>query len=86
MSASNVQHWVVDAFEEHTASIELDGGKMIQIPKSLLPRGTKQGDVLCVTIEIDAPATKRAVDASTEQVKRIRQNSAERDPGGDVNL
>jgi len=86
MSGNNVQRWVVDAFEEHMASIEVDGGLMIQLPQALLPHGVKQGDVLRVSIEQDPEATKAALEASAAQVKKGREGSAKRDPGGDIVL
>ena len=84
--SQSAQRWIVDAFEEHVASIEVEGGKMIQLPRALLPRGAKEGDVLRVTIEVDAQATKQALDASAAQVKKGRDASAKRDPGGDIAL
>jgi hypothetical protein len=86
MSSKNSQRWVVDSFEEQVASIEVEGETMIQLPQSLLPHGTKQGDVLCVAIEIDVAATKKAYEDSREQVKKGREGSAKRDPGGDIAL
>ena len=91
------QRWVVDSIEESVASVEVDGDRMITVPQSLLPAGAKQGHVLSVrrerspdgqrsvlTIEIDAAATKRALDASAAQMKKgSRQKN---DPGGDIVL
>lgn len=85
-NGNNVQSWVVDAFEEHMASIEVDGGLMIQLPQALLPHGVREGDVLRVSIERDPEATKAALDASAAQVKKGRDASAKRDPGGDIVL
>jgi hypothetical protein len=77
------RHWVVDSIEEHVASIELDDGKMITIPQSQLPATVKQGDVLRVTIEVDAAATKAAYDRSAAQ---LRPRKATGDPRGDIKL
>ena len=43
---SESQRWVIDAIEEHVASIELPDGKMIQLPASILPKGAKRGQIV----------------------------------------
>jgi hypothetical protein len=83
---SEPQHWVIDAIEENAASIELPNGKMIQLPASLLPRGAKQGQILRVTFDVDAAATKQALERSAAQVKKGSEASKKRDPGGDIAL
>ena len=83
---SEPQRWVIDAIEEHVASIELPDGKMIQLPVSVLPKGTKQGQVVRVTFEVDAAATKQALEASAAQVKKGSEASKKRDAGGDIAL
>ena len=84
---SESQRWVIDAIEEHVASIELPDGKMIQLPASaVLPKGAKQGQIICVTFEVDAAATKSALERSAAQVKRGSEDSRKRDPGGDIGL
>lgn len=83
---SEAQHWVIDSVEEGIASIEVPGGKMVQLPVALLPHGAKPGQVLCVTLEVDAAATKQALAASAAQVKKGSEASRKRDPGGDVAL
>jgi hypothetical protein len=100
MTPRTEQHrWVVDAMEEQAASIEVDGGAMITVPRSLLPVGTKQGHVLRVlresaadgtrstlTIEIDEAGTRQALADSAKQVDAMRKESATQDPGGDIKL
>ena len=83
---SEPQRWVIDAIEEHVASIELPDGKMIQLPVSVLPKGAKQGQVVRVTFEVDAAATKQALEASAAQVKKGSEASKKRDAGGDIAL
>lgn len=83
---SEPQQWVIDAIEEHVASIELPNGEMVHLPVAVLPAGAKQGQILSVTLEIDPGATKRARRASSMQTKRISDASREIDPGGDVAL
>jgi hypothetical protein len=98
MSSHLEQHrWVVDSIEEFVASIEVDGGKMIQLPQWVLPDGARDGHVLSVchdrptggtrsvlTIEIDEKGTKDALDASAAQVAKHRKQP--NDPGGDIAL
>ncbi len=100
MSASDreQQHqWVVDSIEEDMASVEVDGGRMITVPLSTLPHGTREGQVLRVSrqhssdgrrstlvIELDPAATQRALEESARQVgKNVKQKN---DPGGDIVL
>jgi hypothetical protein len=83
---SDVQRWVIDAIEEGVASIELPGGRMAQLPVSVLPAGAKQGQILRVTIEVDQKATDRALDESAAQVKKGSDESRKRDRGGDISL
>jgi hypothetical protein len=76
--------WVIDAIEEGMASVELEDGKMITIPRAALPKGAKPGDVL--TLDIDHAATKQAVAESAAQVARGREASKRKDKGGDIAL
>jgi hypothetical protein len=78
--------WVIDSIEEHMVSIEIDGGAIIKLPQSVLPRGAREGDVLRVMIEIDAAGTTQAVADSAAQVKQASDASRKRDPGGDIAL
>lgn len=85
---------MVDSLEEGVASIEVDGREMVQLPRWIIPKNARDGDVLSVThdagadesalmIRIDANATKAAMDRSRAQVT---QPGAKRDPGGDIRL
>jgi hypothetical protein len=85
-STSKPHRWVVDAIEEDSASIEVDGGPMINVPRSMLPPRTKEGDVLRVTMEIDEHGTREAMEASRQQVEKGREASRQNDPGGDISL
>jgi L-cysteine desulfidase len=84
--AERAQRWVVDAIEENVASIEVSDGGMITLPVAALPSGIKQGQVLRVIITIDDAATKQALADSAAQVKKGRDASRKRDPGGDIKL
>jgi hypothetical protein len=83
---SEAQRWVIDSLEEHVASIELPGGRMVQLPITVLPKDTKAGQILRVTLEVDAAATKQALADSAAQVKKTSDASRKRDPGGDISL
>jgi hypothetical protein len=83
---SEGQRWVIDSIEESVAAVELSDGQVIHLPVKLLPKGAKQGQVLRVTLEIDAAATKQALTESAAQVKKGRDASRKRDPGGDIAL
>jgi len=76
--------WVVDQMEEGTASIEVDGDRMITVPQRMLPKGVREGQVLRVTIEIDETGTRKALRNSAAQVKKGSERG--NDPGGDITL
>ena len=76
--------WVVDQMEEGTASIEVDGDRMISVPQRMLPKGVREGQVLRVTVEIDHAATQKALKESEAQVKKGSRGG--NDPGGDIVL
>lgn len=81
-----VQHWVIDSIEEHVAVVELPDGRRIFLPEDLLPKAAKAGQVLRVAFEIDDAATKQAMADSAAQVRKGRDASRKRDPGGDIAL
>lgn len=83
---SEAQQWVIDSIEESVAAVELPDGQVIHLAVTLLPKGAQQGQVLHVTLEIDAASTKQARAESAAQVKKGRDASRERDPGGDIAL
>jgi len=89
--------WVVDSMEENVASIEIDGERTVQLPKWLLPRGAREGDVLAVTHEVaesgeesrlgivvDRAGTSAAMERSARQVASTARSP--NDPGGDIKL
>lgn len=55
---------IIDRFEDGFAVLELEGGKMVNVPIEIIPKGAKEGDV--VLIEIDKTKT-------TERQKRIKE-------------
>lgn len=95
--SSKHYRWVVDSMEESVASVEIDGQRTVQLPKWLLPRGAKAGDVLTVThdvaesgdesrlgIVVDRDATRAALERSARQVADRGRSPG--DPGGDIKL
>ena len=93
MSKHSRHTWIVDAIEDGSASIEVDGRTVTPIPQWLLPEGVREGDVLSVThdrregksallIETDPEAKKKALDRSAKQVAAKSRN----DRGGDISL
>jgi len=61
---------VIDRFEGEYALIEYKR-RIFHIPKALVPRGTKPGDVINIQITIDQEATeqrKQSIDQVAEQV------------------
>lgn len=62
--------WIIDQIENGVASIEVDGGAMISVPHSILPRGVHEGDVLKVTIALDPEQKARLLAESEAQVAR----------------
>jgi hypothetical protein len=43
--------WIIDSLEEDSAQIEEDGVRLIHVPRSILPDGAREGDVLMVERE-----------------------------------
>lgn len=88
------QRWTIDQIEEDTAAIEHDE-QLHTIPRALLPREAREGDVLLVTIARDRnnetvvtialdPAATKAARAASKQQRATRPRS--RDTGGDIEL
>jgi len=85
--------WTVDSIEEGTAAVQDEGGTLLHVPASLLPKGTSEGDVLAVErketrgtvtlrLRIDRAATEKALEASRRQLSRLKPS----DGGGDIQL
>jgi hypothetical protein len=75
----------VDRFEGRPQPIAVlltDDGKTINMPKSLLPAGAKPGDVLSLSLEFDADATRKLA----EQTRQAQDALKQTDPGGDLRL
>lgn len=85
--------WIVDRFESDLAVLERALHATLTLPRSLLPAGTCEGDVLRVaadasddesrlTIARDAEETRRRAAAARAQLEQLRRP----DTGGDVKL
>ena len=75
----------LDRFEGKNKSIAVlvtDDGETINLPRSLLPAGARAGDVLTLTLERDAEATRKLAD----ETRQVQQDLKETDPGGDIKL
>ncbi len=75
----------LDRFEGKNKSIAVllaDDGTTLNVPKALLPKGARAGDVLVLTIERDAEETARLAD----QTRQIQKELKAKDPGGDLSL
>ena len=46
--------WTIGSIEESVAHIEVDGRQTMHVPKWMLPRGARAGDVLAVRHEVTA--------------------------------
>jgi hypothetical protein len=78
-------HLSVDRFEGKNKSIAVlltDEGDSISFPKALLPAGVMAGDVLTLTLERDAEATRKLA----EETRAVQRDLKQTDPGGDIKL
>ena len=72
----------IDRFEGPIAVLLAEDGTAINVPKALLPKGVKAGDVLAVTIERDPDATRQVA----EKTRKVQDHLKATDPGGDIKL
>jgi len=75
----------LDRFEgkgKEIAVLLTDDGETLNIPRSLLPSGSKPGDVLALSIEHNAAATRELA----EETRRVEEKLKDGDPGGDIKL
>jgi hypothetical protein len=75
----------LDRFEgkgKQIAVLLTDDGETFNLPKSILPAGTRPGDVLTLSLSRDDVATKQVA----EETRQVQDKLAERDPGGDIKL
>ena len=75
----------IDRFEGDKKQITVlvtDVGDQINFPKARLPKGSKAGDILTLTIERDAEATRKLA----QDTRAVQESLKKRDPGGDIRL
>ena len=53
--------FTIDRFEGKFAVVELPNGEKIDCPKAMLPDGSKEGDVLCISVDETATTEKKAI-------------------------
>ncbi|MDK2816208.1 MAG: hypothetical protein PWR22_837 [Moorella sp. (in: firmicutes)] len=51
--------FIIDRFEGDWAVIETDDRKTFNLPRSVLPRDAKEGDVITLTASIDVETTQK---------------------------
>ncbi len=73
---------IIDRFEESWAVLELPDGTTFNFPRSLLPEGAKEGDILYFEVSIDEEATRKR----REHVQELLDDLKSQDKGGDVEL
>lgn len=49
---------IIDRFEGNWAIIETDDRQTFNLPRSLLPSGTKEGDVISISVSINKDETE----------------------------
>ena len=69
--------WTIDSLEESFASVEVDGRQMMHVPKWMLPRGARQGDVLAVRHEVTAEHSVLNIEVDESGTAEARQASAD---------
>jgi hypothetical protein len=75
----------LDRFEgkgKQIAVLLTDDGELLNLPKSILPAGTKPGDVLTLSLVRDDDASKQVA----RETRQVQDKLAERDPGGDIKI
>ena len=75
----------IDRFEGRRREIAVlltEDGRSISLPRKLLPRGSKAGEVLSMDLERDPEGTAEVV----REAKALREDLDKTDPGGDIRL
>jgi hypothetical protein len=72
----------IDRFEGHAAVLLTDDGQTIALPRTLLPKDVRPGDVLVLTLARDAEATARVA----RDTRAVQDELTRHDPGGDLTL
>lgn len=75
----------IDRFEgtaKEIAVLLTDDGTAINVPRAVLPKTARAGDVVTLTLELDAAATQRLA----RETHDVQHELESRDPGGDLKL
>ncbi len=75
----------IDRFEGDEKEIAVlvgDDNLTINVPKSILPKGSKPGEILTLSFKLDIAATKELA----VETKRLQDEMTASDPGGDIKL
>ncbi len=75
----------IDRFEgskNEIAVLVADDGRSFDLPRRLLPKGAKAGDVVNLSIELDPAATAQLV----ARTKKVQADLAKGDDGKDIQL
>jgi hypothetical protein len=66
---------VVDRIDEGVAALVLcsGAGKTITLPYSLLPKGSKEGDIVSLSIQPDPDATEAEREQVAATIERLRK-------------
>ncbi len=75
----------IDRFEgarKEIAVLVTDDGRSILFPRPLLPRGSKAGELLTMTLDRDLEGTAELA----RKAKAVRDDLTRTDPGGDIQL
>lgn len=71
----------LDRFEDDLAVLIYESREIV-MPRALLPKDAKEGEVLKLSLARDPEATRRA----QERAGKLRQKLGDSDDGGDVTL
>ncbi len=75
----------IDRFEgvkKEIAVLMTEDGRSLTVPRDLLPKGAKAGEILAMTWERDPKATAEL----GKKARAVRDDLAQTDPGGDIKL
>lgn len=62
--------YIIDRFEGEWAVIETDHRQTFNLPRTILPNGTKEGDVISISVSTDQDATR----ARREKINNMMEN------------
>jgi len=61
---------IIDRFEGEWAIIEMENRHTFNLPRSVLPPGFKEGDVITIQVDVDLETTKDRAEKS----RKLREN------------